>query len=170
MSISQDRETVSIEPGARWGQVYEFLDQYDVTAISGRVAQVGVRGLILRGEKAAYRIGLDSTDSQLTMSARPTVSTTAGYTYDLLLSKPIKISSSSRSQVPAQLAIPSIIYSALSRRLKKARATTPASPASSLASFRVTQEQPTSDYSSVGERFEVNFGHVYQQNKLLEST
>ncbi|KAF2826057.1 hypothetical protein CC86DRAFT_293655 [Ophiobolus disseminans] len=80
------------------------------------------------------------------------------------------MSSSSCSQVPAQSAIPSIFHSASSRCLKKARATTPASPASSSALFGVTQEQPTGDYSSVGERFEVNFGHVYRQNKLLEST
>ena len=50
MSISDDRKTVSVGPGARWGKVYEYLDQYDVTAVGGRVAQIGVGGLILGGE------------------------------------------------------------------------------------------------------------------------
>ena len=49
MSISKDTKTFSVGPGARWGQVYEFLDPYNVTAVGGRVAQVGVGGLLLGG-------------------------------------------------------------------------------------------------------------------------
>jgi FAD/FMN-containing dehydrogenase len=50
MNISEDRKTVKLGPGARWGQVYEYLDQYDVTAVGGRIAQVGVGGLLLGGK------------------------------------------------------------------------------------------------------------------------
>lgn len=82
----------------------------------------------------------------------------------------IKLSSSSRSQQPLQLAIPFIFHYASSCRLEKARATTPASPASSSGSSGATHEQPTGDYSSVGDCFEVNFERIYRQNKLLNST
>jgi FAD/FMN-containing dehydrogenase len=49
MSISSDTKTFSVGPGVRWGQVYEFLDPYNVTAVGGRVAEVGVGGLLLGG-------------------------------------------------------------------------------------------------------------------------
>ncbi|KAH7117579.1 putative 6-hydroxy-D-nicotine oxidase [Dendryphion nanum] len=49
MKISDDRRTVSVGPGATWGDVYQYLDPYDVTAIGGRVPQVGVGGLMLGG-------------------------------------------------------------------------------------------------------------------------
>jgi FAD/FMN-containing dehydrogenase len=49
MSISKDTETFTVGPGVRWGQVYEYLDPYNVTAVGGRVAQVGVGGLLLGG-------------------------------------------------------------------------------------------------------------------------
>jgi FAD/FMN-containing dehydrogenase len=50
MTISEDRKTFSVGPGARWGQVYDFLDPYDVTVVGGRVPQVGVGGLLLGGQ------------------------------------------------------------------------------------------------------------------------
>jgi FAD/FMN-containing dehydrogenase len=49
ISISEDTKTFAVGPGARWGQVYEYLDPYNVTAVGGRVAQVGVGGLLLGG-------------------------------------------------------------------------------------------------------------------------
>ncbi|KAF1846872.1 FAD-binding domain-containing protein, partial [Cucurbitaria berberidis CBS 394.84] len=49
MSISKDAKTFTVGPGARWGKVYEYLDPYNVTAVGGRVAQVGVGGLLLGG-------------------------------------------------------------------------------------------------------------------------
>lgn len=33
--------------GRRWGEVYDYLDQYQVTVVGGRVLDVGVGGLIL---------------------------------------------------------------------------------------------------------------------------
>ncbi|KAF2477208.1 FAD-binding domain-containing protein [Lindgomyces ingoldianus] len=49
LSISKDYHTVSVGPGARWGEVYQYLDPYNVTVIGGRVPQVGVGGLMLGG-------------------------------------------------------------------------------------------------------------------------
>ncbi|KAK3935427.1 hypothetical protein QBC46DRAFT_422660 [Diplogelasinospora grovesii] len=40
---------VSIGPGARWGAVYSLLDSYNVTAVGGRVMDVGVGGFYLGG-------------------------------------------------------------------------------------------------------------------------
>ncbi len=33
--------------GLRWGDVYSYLDQYEVTAVGGRVLDVGVGGITL---------------------------------------------------------------------------------------------------------------------------
>jgi hypothetical protein len=58
MSISRDRETFSVGPGVRWGQVYEFLDPYDVTVVGGRIPQVGVGGLLLGGKPLSFTTGI----------------------------------------------------------------------------------------------------------------
>jgi len=83
------------------------------------------------------------------------------------------MASSYSSQRPAQSSIPYIFHSAASRRIAKARATTPASPVSSSSSQSISvhgpHEQPSSEYSIVGERFEVDFEHVYRQNRRLNS-
>lgn len=42
--------TVSIGPGARWGQVYDYLAAKGVSVPGGRAASVGVGGLTLGGE------------------------------------------------------------------------------------------------------------------------
>lgn len=44
-----DNKIVSIEPGARWGEVYGTLDEINVAVAGGRAATVGVGGLILGG-------------------------------------------------------------------------------------------------------------------------
>lgn len=49
ISISADHQTVSIGPGARWGDAVSFLDPYGVTVLAGRVPTVGVGGLVLGG-------------------------------------------------------------------------------------------------------------------------
>jgi FAD/FMN-containing dehydrogenase len=40
-------QTVKIGTGLKWGDVYSYLDQYQVTVVGGRVLDVGVGGLIL---------------------------------------------------------------------------------------------------------------------------
>lgn len=50
ITVSDDRETVSVGPGQRWGDVYNTLDAYDVSVIGGRIPNVGVGGLILGGK------------------------------------------------------------------------------------------------------------------------
>lgn len=49
VSYDEVENTVSIQPGARWGQVYEYLDEIGVAVAGGRAATVGVGGLILGG-------------------------------------------------------------------------------------------------------------------------
>jgi FAD/FMN-containing dehydrogenase len=41
---------VTIGAGLKWGDVYQQLDQYQVTAVGGRVLDVGVGGYLLGGE------------------------------------------------------------------------------------------------------------------------
>lgn len=51
-STSYDAESslASIGPGARWGTVYDTLDEINVAVAGGRAGSVGVGGLILGGE------------------------------------------------------------------------------------------------------------------------
>lgn len=43
-TYNADTGIVSIQPGARWGSVYEFLDPYNVTVVGARTSVVGVGG------------------------------------------------------------------------------------------------------------------------------
>jgi FAD/FMN-containing dehydrogenase len=49
ISLSGDRRTAIIEPGATWDQVYTVLEKDELNVVGGRVAGVGVGGLILGG-------------------------------------------------------------------------------------------------------------------------
>lgn len=50
LSLSADRGTVTVGPGNRWESVYKYLQPYNLTALGGREAVVGVGGYILGGE------------------------------------------------------------------------------------------------------------------------
>ncbi|KAF2104658.1 FAD-binding domain-containing protein [Rhizodiscina lignyota] len=54
ITISADKKTVDIGPGARWLQVYEELEKDELIVLGGRVADVGVGGLILGGGISFY--------------------------------------------------------------------------------------------------------------------
>ncbi|KAJ4387626.1 hypothetical protein N0V93_008223 [Gnomoniopsis smithogilvyi] len=47
--VSEDRATVSVGSGKRWGTVYDVLDPHGVSVIGGRIPNVGVGGLLLGG-------------------------------------------------------------------------------------------------------------------------
>ncbi|KAI8680499.1 FAD-binding PCMH-type domain-containing protein [Fusarium keratoplasticum] len=49
ITVSADRQTVSVGPGNRWINVSETLDPLKLAVVGGRVADVGVSGLILGG-------------------------------------------------------------------------------------------------------------------------
>lgn len=49
ITVSDDKETVSIGPGNRWINVSEALDPQGLAVVGGRVASVGVSGLLLGG-------------------------------------------------------------------------------------------------------------------------
>ncbi|KFZ00989.1 hypothetical protein V501_10304 [Pseudogymnoascus sp. VKM F-4519 (FW-2642)] len=48
-SYNPDTGIVSIQPGARWGSVYEFLNPYNVAAVGARTSVVGVGGFTTGG-------------------------------------------------------------------------------------------------------------------------
>lgn len=50
ISLSEDQQTVSIGPGNRWGRVYTYLNQWNLTVTGGRDTHVGVAGFLLGGE------------------------------------------------------------------------------------------------------------------------
>ncbi|CAI7655111.1 unnamed protein product [Penicillium palitans] len=49
LELSKDQSIVSIGPSHRWGDVYEYLQKFELTAAGGRLGPVGVPGLLLAG-------------------------------------------------------------------------------------------------------------------------
>ncbi|PKS07487.1 hypothetical protein jhhlp_006091 [Lomentospora prolificans] len=49
ITVSEDRETVSVGPGNRWIEISSVLDPLGLAVVGGRAADVGVSGLILGG-------------------------------------------------------------------------------------------------------------------------
>lgn len=49
-----DNSTVSIEPGARWYDVYPVLDKVGVAVVGGRAGHVGTAGFFLGGGNSLY--------------------------------------------------------------------------------------------------------------------
>ena len=49
LQLSEDASIVSVGPGNRWRDVYDFLEPHSLTAVGGRVGGVGVPGLLLGG-------------------------------------------------------------------------------------------------------------------------
>tara|TARA_R110002003_G_scaffold70_12_gene6400 strand:+ start:5327 stop:5653 length:327 start_codon:yes stop_codon:yes gene_type:complete len=49
LELSEDKQTMSIGPGPRWGDVFEYLDGTNLTVVGGRLPPVGVPGLLLGG-------------------------------------------------------------------------------------------------------------------------
>ena len=49
ITLSADKSTVSLGPGGQWDRVYEELEKHKITVVGGRVAGVGVGGLLLGG-------------------------------------------------------------------------------------------------------------------------
>jgi FAD/FMN-containing dehydrogenase len=51
ITISQDRKTVMVSTGCRWGEVYSKLDKVGLAIVGGRISSVGVGGLTLGGRR-----------------------------------------------------------------------------------------------------------------------
>lgn len=50
VQVSDDKTMTSVGAGARWIEVYEALDPVHLTVVGGRLASVGVAGLLLGGK------------------------------------------------------------------------------------------------------------------------
>lgn len=49
ITLSDDKKTAHIQPGNTWNRIYNELQPYDLAAIGGRVADIGVGGLTTGG-------------------------------------------------------------------------------------------------------------------------
>ncbi|KAF1816877.1 FAD-binding domain-containing protein [Eremomyces bilateralis CBS 781.70] len=49
IELAKDQKSVTIGAGARWGEIYTTLEKESLTVIGGRVADVGIGGLVLGG-------------------------------------------------------------------------------------------------------------------------
>jgi FAD/FMN-containing dehydrogenase len=47
IEYNNEKGVAVVGTGMRWGDVYHYLDQYNVTVVGGRILQVGVGGLTL---------------------------------------------------------------------------------------------------------------------------
>jgi FAD/FMN-containing dehydrogenase len=54
ITLSSDKSYVSVGPGRRWEEVYDFLEPYGLVVLGGRVGIVGVPGLLLGGGISFY--------------------------------------------------------------------------------------------------------------------
>lgn len=50
LEISEDRQSIKIGPGWKWGELYHRLESEELMVLGGRIADVGVGGLLLGGE------------------------------------------------------------------------------------------------------------------------
>lgn len=55
VTLAADKKSVEIGPGARWLKVYEEMEKEGLVVMGGRVADVGVGGLVLGGESICVR-------------------------------------------------------------------------------------------------------------------
>jgi FAD/FMN-containing dehydrogenase len=54
ITLSSDKSYVSVGPGRRWEEVYDFLEPDGLVVLGGRVGIVGVPGLLLGGGISFY--------------------------------------------------------------------------------------------------------------------
>lgn len=45
--LAEDQSSITVSPATKWDQLYEQLDPLNLTVVGGRVAGVGVGGLVL---------------------------------------------------------------------------------------------------------------------------
>ncbi|KAJ4287158.1 hypothetical protein N0V90_012556 [Kalmusia sp. IMI 367209] len=67
LELSEDKQTLSIGPGPRWGDAFDLLEGTNVTIIGGRLGPVGVPGLLLEGGISwySYKHGLASAGGKI---------------------------------------------------------------------------------------------------------
>ncbi|KAF3045592.1 hypothetical protein E8E12_010349 [Didymella heteroderae] len=67
LKLSKDGETMSVGPGPRWGDVFNYLEFINKTVIGGRLAPVGIPGLLLGGGISWYSVkhGLASSQGKI---------------------------------------------------------------------------------------------------------
>ncbi|KAJ4349628.1 uncharacterized protein N0V89_008244 [Didymosphaeria variabile] len=73
LKLSDDKETMSVGPGPRWGDVFQYLEGTNLTVIGGRLAPVGVPGLLLGGGgkiKAYEAVLADGTIATVTATSK----------------------------------------------------------------------------------------------------
>lgn len=69
LQLSDDKQNMSMGPGNRWFDVYSFLNATapGITVVGGRLAPVGVPGLLLGGGFSfySYEYGMSSTNGNI---------------------------------------------------------------------------------------------------------
>ncbi|KAF2231389.1 FAD-binding domain-containing protein [Viridothelium virens] len=63
LALSDDKQTLSVGPGNRWVDVYQYLSPYGIAVPGGRIGIVGVPGLLLGGGMSYFsgQYGFSST-------------------------------------------------------------------------------------------------------------
>ncbi|OJD36055.1 fad binding domain-containing protein [Diplodia corticola] len=49
LELSEDKSSVAVGPGNKWGDVFDYLEPYGLAVVGGRMSIVGVPGLLLGG-------------------------------------------------------------------------------------------------------------------------
>ncbi|KAK8074611.1 oxidoreductase FAD-binding protein [Apiospora hydei] len=88
VNVSADKTTVKIGPGNRWGNVYSILDPHGLAVTGGRLATVGVGGLVTGGGfshfSPRYGFVCDTVDTfEVVLASGQTVNANAESNSDL---------------------------------------------------------------------------------------
>ncbi|KAL1639832.1 hypothetical protein SLS58_007576 [Diplodia intermedia] len=54
LELSEDKSSVAVGPGNRWGDVYNYLEEYGLAVVGGRMSIVGVPGLLMGGGISSF--------------------------------------------------------------------------------------------------------------------
>lgn len=67
LKLSEDKSTLSVGPGHRWGDAYTYLNGTGKMVVGGRYAPVGVPGYLLGGGMSffSYEYGFSSTNGNV---------------------------------------------------------------------------------------------------------
>ncbi|KFY08813.1 hypothetical protein V492_05891 [Pseudogymnoascus sp. VKM F-4246] len=83
-TYNPDTGIVSIQPGAKWGSVYELLDPYDVAVVGARTSVVGVGGFTTGGGVCISLIGQADGEHWLTTPLYTFHSNSHGFSCDMV--------------------------------------------------------------------------------------
>lgn len=105
LQLSMDHQTVSVGPGNRWSDVYQYLEPFGLTVVGGRMGVVGVPGFLLGGGISFFSNQYGWASANVVSY---TVSTTHVYTlwHSALIQQSVYLRMGASSKLPLRTSTP----------------------------------------------------------------